>query len=81
MLSEIARKTRARTGTTHLSAEDYLDNGAKITLKVDIDEQEASITLSFNLSVPNILLLLIIIVCFFMIAIINNVYCILNKKL
>lgn len=36
MLKEIARKTLLRTGTTTLYAEDYLDNGAKLCLKVNI---------------------------------------------
>ena len=37
MLKEIARKTLLRTGTTILYADDYLDNGAKICLHVNID--------------------------------------------
>lgn len=36
MLKEIARKTLLRTGTTTLYAEDFLDDGAKLCLHVNI---------------------------------------------
>ncbi|KAK3086761.1 hypothetical protein FSP39_022921 [Pinctada imbricata] len=41
MLKEIAYKTKHRTGTTHLQAEDSMDDGAKIKLSVDIDEKKS----------------------------------------
>lgn len=40
MLKEIGRRTRERTGTTQLSAEDYMDDGAKLCLTVNIDEEK-----------------------------------------
>ena len=43
MLKEIARRTRERTGSTQLSAEDYMDDGAKLCLKVNIDEEKVSL--------------------------------------
>ena len=38
MLQEIARKTKRNTGKTQLAAEDFMDDGSKIALVVDIDE-------------------------------------------
>lgn len=40
MLREIARETRRNTGGTSLMAEDYMDDGAKIMIRVDIDEEK-----------------------------------------
>ena len=40
MLREIAKKRRETTGTSRLTAVDYMDDGSQISLKVDIDEQE-----------------------------------------
>ena len=37
MLQEIGRATLERTGTTTLSATDYMDDGSPITLNIDID--------------------------------------------
>lgn len=53
MLKEIGRRTRERTGTTQLSAEDYMDDGAKICLTVNIDEEKVvvNMTLNFFLSI------------------------------
>lgn len=45
MLKEIARRTRERTGSTRLSAEDYMDDGAKLCLTVDIDEEKVIVIL------------------------------------
>ena len=42
MLIEIARKTKQRTGTTSLYAEEFMDDGANIRLRVDIDESTVS---------------------------------------
>lgn len=42
MLKEIARKTKLHTGRTSLFAEDYLDIGARIALKVDINAVEVN---------------------------------------
>lgn len=38
MLKEIAEKTRHVTGTTHLSATDFMDDGSVIQLDIDINE-------------------------------------------
>ena len=43
MLCEIARKTKQRTGTTCLYAEEFMDDGANITLRVDIDETKVKV--------------------------------------
>ena len=40
MLKEIARKTRAMTGSTKLTSKDYMDDGSPIALTVDINEEE-----------------------------------------
>ena len=40
MLKEIARKVKSLTGNTKLSAEDFLDDGSKIQLSIDIDESK-----------------------------------------
>ncbi len=40
MLQQIARETRSRTGATKLYAEDFMDDGSKIQLRVDISEAE-----------------------------------------
>ena len=42
MLKEIARKTKAMNGTTVLSAEEFMDDGSKIQLTIDIDEDKVS---------------------------------------
>ena len=42
MLIEIARKTKQRTGTTSLYAEEFMDDGANIQLSVDIDDSRVS---------------------------------------
>lgn len=52
MLKEIGRRTRERTGTTQLSAEDYMDDGAKICLTVNIDEEKVMVNdLNFFMSI------------------------------
>ena len=40
MLREIAHRTKARTGSTKLSAVDYMDDGSPIALDVEIDEEK-----------------------------------------
>ena len=42
MLREIAAQTKSRSGTTTLHAEDYMDDGSKIQLSVDIDEEKVT---------------------------------------
>ena len=42
MLREIASKTLAHSGTTCLYAEDFMDNGARIALKVEINKEEVN---------------------------------------
>lgn len=42
MLREIARRTKARTGQTKLYAEDFMDDGSKLGLDVNIDEEKVS---------------------------------------
>ncbi|XP_052817623.1 5-oxoprolinase-like [Mya arenaria] len=72
MLREIARKTRARTGTTHLYAQDFMDNGAEINLKINIDEQQGTAVCDFtgssyevygNLNAPRAVTLSALIYC------------------
>ncbi|GFN92191.1 5-oxoprolinase [Plakobranchus ocellatus] len=48
MLKEIALKTKARTGKTELYAEDFMDHGTKICLRVNIDEVEGSAVFDFT---------------------------------
>lgn len=43
MLREIANKTKMKTNTTHLYAEDYMDDGSKIVLNIDIDEEKVTV--------------------------------------
>lgn len=50
MLKEIARRTKERTGTTQLSAEDYMDDGAKLCLTVNINEEEVGKVIVFIFS-------------------------------
>ena len=42
MLKEIARKTKAVTGSTRLTSKDYMDDGSPISLTVDINEKEVN---------------------------------------
>ena len=46
MLREIARRTRARTGSTKLSAIDHLDDGSVMALDVEIDEEKVTLYIS-----------------------------------
>lgn len=48
MLKEIARQTRKRTGTTVLYAEDKMDDGSPIKLKIQIDETCGSALCDFT---------------------------------
>ncbi|XP_050396145.1 5-oxoprolinase isoform X1 [Patella vulgata] len=48
MLKEIAKKTKERTGHTKLHAEDFMDNGSKIGLDVEIDEQKGTAIFDFS---------------------------------
>ncbi|KAL3859675.1 hypothetical protein ACJMK2_009883 [Sinanodonta woodiana] len=48
MLREIAHKTKRRTGTTKLGAEDYMDDGAMLKLSVDINETEGTAVCDFT---------------------------------
>ncbi|PVD21468.1 hypothetical protein C0Q70_19641 [Pomacea canaliculata] len=47
MLKEIAQKTKACTGTTTLSAHDFLDDGSLIALQVHIDELQGTAVFDF----------------------------------
>jgi hypothetical protein len=40
MLREISRGTRSKTGGTRLQAEESMDDGAKIVISINIDENE-----------------------------------------
>ncbi|VDI42027.1 5-oxoprolinase (ATP-hydrolysing) [Mytilus galloprovincialis] len=42
MLREIAKNTRSKTGSSSLMAEDSMDDGAKIAIRVDIDEEKGT---------------------------------------
>lgn len=48
MLKEIARKTKERTGQTVLTAEEHMDDGSPIKLKITIDEQNGSALCDFT---------------------------------
>ncbi|XP_052229279.1 5-oxoprolinase-like isoform X2 [Dreissena polymorpha] len=48
MLREIASKTLAHSGTTCLYAEDFMDNGARIALKVEINKEEGTAVCDFS---------------------------------
>ena len=48
MLKEIAIKTRSRTGKTELYAEDFMDHGTKICLRIDINAAEVRQSSSFS---------------------------------
>eukprot|EP00795_Rhopilema_esculentum_P001663 gene1663-16138_t len=48
MLKEIAKKTKARTGKTDLSAIDYMDDGSPIKLKISINETEGTAKIDFT---------------------------------
>lgn len=48
MLREVARQTRSRTGGVELEAEDRMDDGSPIKLKVTIDEEKGSAICDFR---------------------------------
>ncbi|RUS91769.1 hypothetical protein EGW08_000477 [Elysia chlorotica] len=48
MLREIAVKTKSRTGKTELYAEDFMDHGTKICLRVDINAAEGTAVFDFT---------------------------------
>ena len=69
MLKEIAHKTKvfpfqlthsyttlqADTGTTHLQAEDYMDDGTCIKVCIDIDESEGTAVFDFTGTGPQVI--------------------------
>ncbi|XP_064599058.1 5-oxoprolinase-like [Liolophura sinensis] len=72
MLKEIAKNTRERTGETSLYAEDFMDDGSKIALRVDIDENKGTAVIDFtgtsyevygNLNAPRAVTLSALIYC------------------
>ena len=48
MLREIARGTRSKTGGTRLHAEESMDDGAKIVISINIDENEGTAVIDFT---------------------------------
>jgi 5-oxoprolinase (ATP-hydrolysing) len=48
MLREIARATKARTGATILEAEERMDDGSPISLKITIDAEQGSAVCDFS---------------------------------
>lgn len=54
MLKEIARESRLRTGSTILEAEEHMDDGSPIRLRVSIDEKEGSAVCDFSGSGPEV---------------------------
>ncbi|XP_076111400.1 5-oxoprolinase-like isoform X2 [Mytilus galloprovincialis] len=48
MLREIAKNTRSKTGSSSLMAEDSMDDGAKIAIRVDIDEEKGTAVVDFT---------------------------------
>ena len=51
MLREIGQQTKQRTGSTRLSAVDYMDDGSPISLSIDININEVRMSHSFWLNV------------------------------
>ncbi|XP_060073815.1 5-oxoprolinase-like [Ylistrum balloti] len=48
MLREIARKTKQKTGQSRLTAEEFMDDGSKISLDVEIDEGKGTGMIDFS---------------------------------
>lgn len=48
MLCEIARKTKQKTGQTRLTAEEFMDDGSKISLDIEIDETKGTGLVDFS---------------------------------
>ncbi|XP_074644558.1 5-oxoprolinase-like [Tubulanus polymorphus] len=48
MLREIGRASRELTGLSELQAEDFMDDGTKIALKINIDEEKGSAVFDFS---------------------------------
>jgi 5-oxoprolinase (ATP-hydrolysing) len=51
MLREIGTKVSQRSGISELEAEDYLDDGSRIRLKVNIDVQQGTAVCDFRLGI------------------------------
>ncbi len=54
MLKEIGREVEARTGRSVLEAEDFMDDGSRIKLKVEIDNELGSAVLDFSGTGPQV---------------------------
>jgi 5-oxoprolinase (ATP-hydrolysing) len=54
MLKEIAAKALADTGTTRLGAEDFMDDGTRIKVSIDIDKANGSATFDFTGTGPQV---------------------------
>ncbi|XP_070575126.1 5-oxoprolinase-like isoform X2 [Ptychodera flava] len=54
MLKEIGRRTKERTGTTKLSAVDYIDDGSPLVLNIDIDVTEGTAVFDFTGTGPEV---------------------------
>jgi 5-oxoprolinase (ATP-hydrolysing) len=51
MLREIGTKVHQRSGVSELEAEDYLDDGSPIHLKISIDIQQGTAVCDFRFSI------------------------------
>ncbi|CAH1992910.1 unnamed protein product [Acanthoscelides obtectus] len=54
MLKEVAIETKARTGTTVLKAEEFMDDGSPIRLQVSLDEREGTAYCDFSGTGPEV---------------------------
>lgn len=54
MLKEIAVNTKGVTGTAHLSAADFMDDGSVIQLDIDIDENTGTAVFDFSGTTPEV---------------------------
>jgi len=57
MLREIGTKVIQRSGVSKLEAEDYLDDGSRIQLKISIDVQQGTAVCDFRFSMFTVFLL------------------------
>lgn len=54
MLREIGKQTKQRTGSTRLSAVDYMDDGTPISLSIDINTNEGTAVFDFSGTGPEV---------------------------
>nr|CAH7742195.1 unnamed protein product [Callosobruchus chinensis] len=54
MLKDVAQETKRRTGATVLEAEEFMDDGTQIRLKVSLDEKEGTAVCDFSGTGPEV---------------------------